>query len=99
MRQQWVLGHTFEAFEGLKELGEGLRGELLVVLGGHLDADLQVLPDVGRQHGPQTLQGVLHRQGAKEVHQPLVGCEERGWVSHKDPGFRSEWGRLRDLRL
>ena len=78
-----VLGHTFKALEGLKELGEGLRGELLMVLGGHLDADLQVLADVGRQHGPQTLEGVLHRQGAKEVHQPLEGVESiRKWVSH-----------------
>ena len=68
---------TLVALEGLKELGEGLRGELLVVLGGHLDADLQVLPDVGRQHGPQALQGVLHRQGAEEVHQPLEGEGER----------------------
>ena len=67
---------TLEALEGLKELGEGLRGELLMVLGGHLDTDLQVLPDVGRQHGPQALQGVLHRQGAEEVHQPLGGARE-----------------------
>lgn len=51
---------TFEALEGLKELGEGVGGELLVVLRGHLDTDLQVLTDVGRQHGPKTLQRVLH---------------------------------------
>lgn len=42
-----------------------------MVLGSHLDTDLQVLADVGRQHGPEALQRVLHRQRAKEVHQPL----------------------------
>ena len=51
---------TFKALERLKQLSEGLGGELLVVLGGDLDADLQVLADVCRQHGPQTLQRVLH---------------------------------------
>lgn len=51
---------TFKALEGLEQLSEGLGGELLVVLGGDLDADLQVLADVCRQHGPQTLQRVLH---------------------------------------
>jgi len=55
-----------------------------VVLGGHLDADLQVLPDVGRQHGPQALQGVLHGQGAKEVHQPLEEEEGRGGEGGKE---------------
>lgn len=62
---------TLKALEGLKELCERLGGELLVILGGHLDADLEVLPDVGRKHGSQTLQRVLHGQRAKEVHQPL----------------------------
>lgn len=42
-----------------------------MVLGSHLDTDLQVLTDVGRQHGPEALQRVLHRQRAKKVHQPL----------------------------
>lgn len=51
---------TLEALERLKKFSERLSAELLVVLGGDLDADLQVLTDVCRQHGPQTLQGVLH---------------------------------------
>lgn len=37
---------TFKALEGLKEFSESLCGELFMVLGRHLDADLQVLPDV-----------------------------------------------------
>lgn len=41
----WYL--TFKALEGLKELSERLCGELFVVLGSHLDTDLQVLADVG----------------------------------------------------
>src|SRR4029434_2161908 len=63
---------TLKALEGLEELREALGGELLVVLGGHLHADLQVLANVCRQHGPQALQRVLHRQGAEVVHQPLI---------------------------
>src|SRR4029434_2392551 len=59
---------TLKALEGLEELREALGGELLVVLGGHLHADLQVLANVCRQHGPQALQRVLHRQGAEVVH-------------------------------
>lgn len=39
---------TLKALEGLKELSEGLCRELLVVFGGHLDTDLQVLADVCR---------------------------------------------------
>ena len=62
---------TLVALEGLKDVDEGSGGQLLVVLGGHLDADLQVLADVGGHHGLDTLQGVLHGQGAKVVHQPL----------------------------
>lgn len=38
---------TFKALEGLKELSESLCGELFMVLGSHLDTDLQVLADVG----------------------------------------------------
>lgn len=51
---------TFKALERLKKFSEGLSAELLVVLGGNLDTDLQILADVCRQHGPQTLQRVLH---------------------------------------
>lgn len=63
--------HTLKALKRLEEFCEALGGQLLVILGGNLNADLKVLPDVGRQHGSQTLQRVLHRQSAKEVHQPL----------------------------
>lgn len=51
---------TFKALEGLKELSERLCGKLLVVLGCHLDTDLQVLANVSRQHGPEALHRVLH---------------------------------------
>lgn len=51
---------TLEALEGLEKFSEGLSSELLMVLGGHLHTDLQVLTDVCRKHGPQTLQRVLH---------------------------------------
>lgn len=51
---------TLKTLEGLKELSERLSAELLVVLGGDLDTDLQILADVCRQHGSQTLQRVLH---------------------------------------
>ena len=62
---------TLVALEGLKELHQGLGAQLLVVLGRHLDAELQVLPDVSGEHRPQTLHRVLHRERAEEVHQPL----------------------------
>ena len=51
---------TLKTFKGFKELCEGLSGELFMVLGGHLDTDLQILTDVCRQHRPQTLEGVLY---------------------------------------
>lgn len=51
---------TLEALEGLKKFSERLSTELLMVLGGDLYADLQVLADVCGEHGPQTLQRVLH---------------------------------------
>lgn len=51
---------TFETLERLEKLREGLGSQLLVILGGHLDADLKVLPDVSGQHGSQTLQRVFH---------------------------------------
>lgn len=64
---------TFKALKRLKELSQRLRGELFVVLGSHLDADLQVLADVGGQHSSEALERVLHRQGAEEIHEPLEG--------------------------
>lgn len=49
-----------------------------MILGRYLDAELEVLPDVGRQHGPQTLQRVVDGQRAEEVDQPLeIGSERR----------------------
>lgn len=47
---------TLKTLEGLEKLSEGLGCQLLVILGGHLDTDLKVLPDVSGQHGSQTLQ-------------------------------------------
>lgn len=62
---------TFKALKRLKELSQRLCGELFVVLGSHLHTDLQVLADVGRQHSSKALERILHRQGAKEIHEPL----------------------------
>ena len=62
---------TLIALETLKQLDEALRGEMLVVLGGNLDHDLQVLSDVSGKHRLQTLKGVLNGQGAKIVDQPF----------------------------
>lgn len=53
---------SLKALEGLEDLGQGLGGQLLVVLGGNLHADLKVLADVGLQHGFDALQGILNRQ-------------------------------------
>ena len=47
-----------------------------MVLGGNLHANLQILANVGGEHGFDALQGVLHRQAAEVVHQPLK--EETG---------------------
>lgn len=67
---------TFKTLEGLEQFYKSGGGELLMVLGGNLDADLQVLPNVVRQHGLQTLQRILNRQRAEVVHQPLWKYEE-----------------------
>lgn len=61
----------FEAFEGFKDVYQGIRAQLLVVLGGHLDADLKILADVRSQHGFEAFQGILHWKGSKVVDQPL----------------------------
>ncbi len=42
---------TLKTLERLEKLSEGLGSQLFVILGGHLDTDLKVLPDVSRQHG------------------------------------------------
>lgn len=62
---------TFITLEGFKELHQGLRAQLLMVLRGHLHTQLKVLSDVSRQHGTQTLHRILHRQGAEEIDKPL----------------------------
>lgn len=51
---------AFKALKRLEELSEGLGGKLLMIFRGHLDTYLQVLADVGREHGPQALQRILH---------------------------------------
>lgn len=47
---------TFVALEGLKQFNERISGELLMVLRSNLHADLQVLANVGCQHGLQALE-------------------------------------------
>lgn len=42
-----------------------------MILAGNLDAHLKILSDVCLQHSLQALDAVLHRQGAKIVHQPI----------------------------
>lgn len=71
MLYSWNWELTFKALEGFKKLSKRLCGELFMVLRSHLNADLQVLSDISRQHGSKALQGVFHRQRAKKVHQPL----------------------------
>ena len=63
--------HTFVALEGLKEIYECICRQLLVVLGCYGDHHLEVGPDVVLQHCPEALDGVLHGEGAKIVHQPF----------------------------
>ena len=67
---------TFVALEGLKYINECSGLELFMVFGGYLHADLEVLSDVVLQHGLEAFQGVLNREGAKVVYQPLK--ERRG---------------------
>ena len=66
---------ALKGLEGLEDLDERRGAQLLVVLGGNLHADLQVLSDVVRQHGADALQAVFHAKRAEEVHQPL-GVEQ-----------------------
>lgn len=68
---------TLVALERLEKLHQRLRSQLLVVLGGDLNAQLQVLTQVCSQHGPQTLDGVADRQRAEEIHQPLMEREKK----------------------
>lgn len=69
------IGNKRSNLEGFEELDEAVGGELFVILGGDLDADLQVLANVGLQHGAQALERVFHRKRAEVVDQPL-GVEQ-----------------------
>ncbi len=71
---------SFEALEGFKEINEVLGSQLLVVLGGNLDTDLEILTDISLQHSPDALQGVIHRERAKVIDQP--GGVEHVGVDH-----------------
>ena len=62
---------SLEALELLEKFNQGYGCQLLMILGGDLYHHLQVLPDVGCQHGLQALHGVLNAEGAKEVDQPF----------------------------
>lgn len=77
MLHSWNQELTFKALEGFKKLGKRLSSELFMVLRSHLNTDLQVLPDISRQHGSEALQRVFHRQRAKKVHQPLEETRTR----------------------
>ena len=60
---------------GREQLDEAcaLHGELLVVFGGDLDHNLQLLSDVSDKHHLQTtLKEVFNGQGAEIVDQPLL---------------------------
>ena len=72
---------TFKTLERFEDFDEWLCGELFVVLGGDVDADLQILADVGLQHGLDALQRVLYWQRAEVVNQP-VRIQEVG-VHHR----------------
>ena len=50
---------SFEALEPFEEVNQGVGRQLLVVLGGDLDADLKVLTNVGRQHGLEAFKRIL----------------------------------------
>ena len=47
---------TLKALERFKKFNQGTSAELFMVLGCHLDTDLQVLSDVVCEHGTKTLQ-------------------------------------------
>ena len=47
---------TLKTLERLKKFNQGTSAELFMVLGGHLDTDLQVLSNVVCEHGTETLQ-------------------------------------------
>lgn len=51
---------TFKTLEGFKQLNQSSCAELFVVLGCHLNTDLQVLANVVGKHGAQAFQGIFH---------------------------------------
>ena len=79
--------HTFVAFERLENVDEWLGGELFVVFGGNLYANLQILSDVGLQHRLEALQRILYRERAEVVHEPL-------WESSMKPLVQEDTNRL-----
>ena len=78
---------TLKTLERLKQFNQGTGAELFMILGGHLDTDLQVLSNVVCEHGTKTLQWIFHRQRTKMVDKPLRE-ENRSYKksSHKNWG-------------
>eukprot|EP00116_Pleurobrachia_bachei_P010630 sb/3470892/ len=68
---------TLETLESFKQLDQFGGTQLFVVLAGHLHADLEVLAEIGSQHGLETFNTILHGQCSKVLNQP-VGLQEVG---------------------
>lgn len=66
-----VVVKTLEAVEGFKEANDGLGSELLSVLCGDLDNNLEIHAHVDLEELLQALEAVLNRQGSKEVDKEL----------------------------
>ena len=58
---------SFEALEPFEEVNQGVGRQLVVVLGGDLDADLKVLTNVGRQHSLEKFRRILDAATPKLV--------------------------------
>ncbi|PNY29194.1 Uncharacterized protein TCAP_00893 [Tolypocladium capitatum] len=77
-----VVEETLGRLVLLKQVDETNRDKELRVLGRNVDDGLQVLADVALHHGIEAVEGLLHRQPAKEAGQPL-GVEV-GAAGHVD---------------
>jgi len=66
---------SLEALELLEQIDKSIGAQLFVVLCGNLHDHLQVLPDVGLQHGLQAFNGVFDREGSKKGDKP-IGLQE-----------------------
>ena len=66
-----IVRRTLEALEGLKHLDQLHRTEDIRVFRGDLDDDLQVLSNVDTEHLVHAAHGLLCRQTAEVVDQPL----------------------------